>query len=319
MQQTKITYFRDLFNAKDTPYIVTLEQCFKRIKNGKNSDLINKIRTTKNKDERNKLKSKLPCILFAGEFQERSKKGLVKHSGLMVLDFDDVSDENYKETIVKIPNVVACFVSPSGKSGLKAVVKIPVCDEKEHTRYYKRFVKDYNLKFVDIASNDVSRVCYESYDSDIYINYEAETYKPILIDEGYTTYEKEALIPINDENEIVEKIMQWDWKKDFIEGERNSFIFDLSGAFCEFGVSQSYAINYILNNLVHGDFSKREVENTIKNVYKKRSFGLRYFEDYKKVEKVKTEISRKRDREDILNVYEINDETYESIKKERGM
>lgn len=316
MQKTKITYFRDLFNAKDTPYILTLEKCLERIKTGKYSELINKIRAEKDKTARNKLKTQLPCIMFAGEFTERSKKGLKTHSGMMVLDFDDVTEKEYRKEIETISHVITVFDSPSGNNGFKAVVNIPPCDEKTHTRYYKRFIKDFNLKFVDVGANDVSRVCYESYDEKIYINYEASVYKPVLIDEGFTIYEKPALIPINDEEEIANRIMRWGWKKDFIEGERNAFIFDIAGMFCEFGISESYATSFILNNVVHGNFTDTEVKNTIKNVYKKRSFGIRYFEDYKKVEKVKTEISRKKDKQEVIDQYAIDEQTFDEIKQD---
>ena len=111
MKTTKITYFRDLFNAKDTSYPTTLENALKRIKTGKNKELISKIRGEKDKSKRDKLKQQLPCILFSGEFNERSKKGLVKHSGLMVLDFDNVTDLGYKFDLRKNKHIIKlCFL-----------------------------------------------------------------------------------------------------------------------------------------------------------------------------------------------------------------
>jgi hypothetical protein len=58
--------------------------------------------------------------------------------------------------------------------------------------------------------------------------------------------------------------MDWNWSKDFREGERNAFIFDIAGAFCEYGISQYNAENYILNNVIIGDFSEFEAKTTIK-------------------------------------------------------
>src|SRR5699024_2641857 len=106
-----------------------------RIKSGKSKDTIERIRKEKSKEKRNNLKSKLPAILFAGVFNERNKKGLKKHSGMMVLDFDDFEgDEVYNEIFNKLKyNKYIClaFRSPSG-NGIKAVAKIPESDSVMH-------------------------------------------------------------------------------------------------------------------------------------------------------------------------------------------
>ena len=93
MKNKKITVFKDLYKTKDVPYIVTLEKILQRIKNGNDKDLINQIRKAKSKEEKNKLKTKLPAILFQGEFSHRAIIGLVNSSGLMILDFDDITEE----------------------------------------------------------------------------------------------------------------------------------------------------------------------------------------------------------------------------------
>lgn len=318
MKTTKITYFRDLFNAKDTSYPTTLENALKRIKTGKNKELISKIRLEKDKSKRDKLKQQLPCILFSGEFNERSKKGLVKHSGLMVLDFDNVTEINYKSQLSKNKHIICVFVSPSGNNGLKAVIKIPECNSKEHTQYYKAFIKQFDLDFIDSSGSDVSRVCFESYDKDIYINYEAEIFKPTLIDEGFKHSEKVSILPISEESNIVEKIMRFDWKRDFNEGERNNFIFDLASMFSDYGVSQSFCEGYLLNNVIHGDFNEREAKNTIKSAYRSRksTFNSKYFEDYKKIESIKASITKKQEKEEILEDFNIDEDVFDEIKEE---
>ena len=40
--------------------------------------------------------------------------------------------------------------------------------------------------------------------------------------------------------------MSFGWKKDFVEGEMNNYVFDLAGAMCEYGVSESAADQYIM-------------------------------------------------------------------------
>ena len=60
------------------------------------------------------------------------------------------------------------FTSPSG-NGLKVLVKIPK-DISNHKNYFLSLEKYYDCKEFDVACKDISRVCYESYDPDIYVN-----------------------------------------------------------------------------------------------------------------------------------------------------
>ena len=316
MKDTIISVFRDLYKPNETPFSVPLWKCLERIKKGVSKDIILHARDTDSKEEYDKRKAKLPCIIFGGEFKQRNKKGLINHSGLMVIDFDGFPD---RETLNKTfdllksnKHIVTIFISPSD-NGLKAVVRIPNCDAIKHEQYFKAFHKQYDYDYFDISNCNVDRVCYESYDPDIYINYDAIIYEPKLIDVGFDVKEKVPLIPINNESDIIDKIMQFDWNKDFVEGERNAFVFDLASMFCEYGVSQSTAEGYIFNNVVIGDFSENETKTTIKSAYKTRSFGIKYFEDYKKVNSIKVDLKKGKD--EVIKKHNINEEVYNEIKQ----
>ena len=282
MKETKITVFKDLYKSKDVPYIISLEKILNRIKTGNDKELIEKIRNASTKEEKEKLKAKLPAILFQGEFTHRAIIGLVNSSGLMILDFDKIETEFELQglflKLIENKYIVSVFQSPSG-NGLKAILRIDKSDSDSYTKIFKKFKEEYNYEFFDIVTSDISRVCFSSYDPNIYINYDAEIYKPVIVDEGFTISEKMPLIPIYNEDIICEKIMKFNFNKDFVEGQRNAFIFDIAGLFCEYGVSESYALGYIMNNVVHGDFSERETEFTIKSAYKRRSFNSKFFEN----------------------------------------
>jgi hypothetical protein len=316
MKDIQISVFKELLKAQDVPYIIPLWKCFERIKQGKSKELVQLVRQAETKEIEDKLKQKLPCIVFGGEFKERNKDGLINHSGLMVVDFDKYpSDEvmfDHLHELKKNKHFVSLFISPSGK-GIKGVVSIPKCNKIEHEKYFKEFNSHYQYDYFDKSNCNVDRVCFESYDEDIYINYNAEVYEPILIDEGFQVKDKVPLIPINDEDLIIEKIMKFNWTKDFVEGERNSYVFDLAGAFCEYGVSEYNAIGYIQNNIVYGDFSESEMKNTIKSAYKRRSFNSKYFENYQQIDRIKTDL--KKGKKEVLEKYNIEEDVYNEIKE----
>lgn len=313
----EVTIFKDLFESKDVPYYVSLEKVINRIKNGDSIELINKIRSSKNKVEVDTLKKSLPCILFNGTFSERNSSSLIKHSGLMIVDFDKYqSDEemfNHLELLKQNKHFVLLFISPSG-TGIKGVVKVSnELDKITHPKIFTQFQDDFNFDYWDKSNSNIDRVCFESYDTNIYVNFDAEIYNPEIKDKGYDVKERTPLLPINDEEKIIDKIMKWNWKKDFREGERNSFIFDLAGAFCEYGISQTTAEGYILNNIVIGDFSDKEAITTIKSAYKKRNFDCKFFEDYQKIDKIKTDL--KKGKKEVIKKYGISEDTYNELKE----
>lgn len=307
-----VTIFRNLYKSSDVPYLVMLEKVVERIKTGASRDLIERIRKAKNKTDADKFKKQLPCIMFAGEFRQRSKAGLKQHNGYMILDLDDVNTEEVKQSILEIPYVVMMFTSPSG-NGLKFVIKIPKCSAEEHEQYFRHFEEDYHYLDIDASGKDVSRVCFESYDPDIYFNPDAEVYAPKLIDKGYSNIDKVPMLPIESEDEIINRIVNFNWKKSAVKGERNSYIFDISGAFCEYGVSEHTALNYCMQ-YAQDDFTAREIQNTVKSAYKTRQFKIKYFEDYERIKSIKADLGKSK--ADVKKKYGIDDDTYEEIKNE---
>jgi len=315
----EVTVFKDLFKSKDVPFHVPLEKIIKRIQTGYSKDIIEKIRLSETKIERDFIKKSLPCILFNGTFSERNSNSLIQHSGLMIVDFDkyktDVEMFDNLHELKKNKHFLLLFISPSG-NGIKGVVKVSnELDKITHPKIFTQFQEDFKFDYWDASNSNVDRVCFESYDPDIYVNYNSVIYEPIISDKGYSVQEKSPLIPITDEDKIIDKIMNFNWGKGFNDGERNSFIFDIAGAFCEYGVSQSTAEGYILNNVVIGDFSEREATTTIKSAYKKRNFDSKFFEDYTKIEKIKTDI--KKGKKEVTKKYGISEDVFDEIKEEQ--
>ena len=294
---TQISVFKSLFNT-DTPFTLSIEEVVDLIKNPraelvKNIDLIKSMEDKKQRDEAKQ--KNLYAIMFNGTFSQRSMDGLIKHSGLCVLDFDGYPDEETlnkeRQRFIDDEFTMIVFRSPSGR-GLKSVIRIPESDKNEHIRRYNSYEKYINSDYFDKSGKDVSRVCFEAYDYDLYFNPDCNVYKGIE-DEVVKTYQhNNVIVPIDSGDEIIERIMKWNFNKDFVEGERNDYVFMIAGHFAEYGVDKFSAESFIISNFTDSDFTEREASATIKSAYKKREFGKYFFEDTIKVEKIKNQIKQ---------------------------
>lgn len=173
-----VTLFRER-DKTDKPEYLHLRQALDRIRNGESQDLVTAIRLEADKAKRNALKGKLPCVLFTGHFMKRENAGLVKHWGLIVLDFDEkelreagISDAaSFRDTLTDIAFIFSAWLSPSG-TGVKALVLIPdnPTAHKGHFEALKRKLKDTTGVKLDESGKDLARICYESYDPDLWVS-----------------------------------------------------------------------------------------------------------------------------------------------------
>jgi len=164
----KVTVFKNIWETSEPLYVDVLD-IFKRIKDGGSDDLINQIRTEKDKDLQDKLKMRLPSILFCGRFSQRKAECFLEHSGLICLDIDGVSNKDMDRIsgILKDePHTFGAFISPRG-NGFKVIVQIAP-DQQNHQGLFTALEKHYNKLLVDYtidtSGKDISRVCYESFD-----------------------------------------------------------------------------------------------------------------------------------------------------------
>jgi hypothetical protein len=120
------------------------------------------------------LKCSLPCALWSGRFRERNSSAIEEHSGLLVMDLDDLTDADIltaREQLQTDQYVLACFLSPSG-TGLKVLFRIPKdpsCHKEAWQSAAKHIKKLTDLK-VDRSGKDLARLCFVSYDPDLYRN-----------------------------------------------------------------------------------------------------------------------------------------------------
>jgi hypothetical protein len=111
---------------------------------------------------------------FSGVFTTRNDKALVKHSGLLCVDFDHLQNLNdIKSRLLadEYFDTQLLFVSPSG-DGLKWIISIDTT-AMPHGDYFAA-VANYILQTygvtVDKSGRDISRACFLPYDPQAFIN-----------------------------------------------------------------------------------------------------------------------------------------------------
>lgn len=273
------------------------------IKNLKWKREVDLLRTATDKDLKNKLKSNLPNITFAGTFRTRNDDHLEKASGLAILDFDKLNNlREFKESLKNDKLIHCCFISPSG-NGLKALIKIPiVINKEEYKAIYKQIIESYPT--LDVSNSNVSRTCFVSYDDDLYLNLESETFLP-----DYSFLKKEddfreaySNVPVTSENEIVQKLLKW-FSSKYNSAERNNSIYKLARAFNDFGVDK-FTAQPLLYAYQQKGFNANEIDNIINSAYKhKDDFGKKQFEDVHKIKQIKNLLIQKKKDDDIVNQY----------------
>ena len=195
-----VTIFKNLGDITN-PHQITLAAALDRIRSGRSKDKVlsirNKVFTGENYDQD---KKELPAIVFSaaktkevenkkGKPTHREDDSVVEHSGVFILDFDKCDVAMKIEQLKLDPYIYATWVAPSG-TGVKALVKCPP-SIKDHNLYYTAFLDRYPE--LDSTSRNVSRLTFESYDPQLWINEQSlEWDKKLTEEQRKTNKDKES-------------------------------------------------------------------------------------------------------------------------------
>lgn len=280
----KVTVFKNLYDLKNPSYL-DLEYVLDAIKEEKFKDLVDSIRDEKDKGTRNNLKKKLACILFSGEFSERLDSAIIKHSGIICLDFDGFESneilESYKQTLKSDEYVYCVFDSPSG-DGLKVLVRIPE-SISEHREYFNGLKEHFNSDYFDESCVNESRICYISSDKDIYVNDFSKTFSSKVKAKEFQ--KQTQTIDVYDKDKVIQGLYKW-WSERYglVEGERNRNVYILSMAFNEFGIPEVQAKSF-MSDFAHDGFDNNEISACVESAYRKSHlFNTKVFSEETKLD-----------------------------------
>lgn len=282
---SNVSVFSHINDTKNPTYL-SVEHTIERIKNGKSRDLVLKIRSCEG-EEVNKLKMNLPCVCFSGTFKKRSKQDVILHSGFICLDFDHVDVAIVIESLKADKFIYACWVSPSG-TGVKALVRVPASIEK-HELYFDALKIAY--PDIDKSGRDICRVCYESWDPDIYVNNTSEVWDKLVEKSSYEFTERQPVLPITREDKIIELVIKkLKEKESFVDG-RNNWVLKAATRFNKFGVSEYSASSYLRGYALPG-FTTGEIDKIVTNAYKYTSdHNTFYYENIEAKRSIQRDLS----------------------------
>lgn len=151
-------------------------------------EYIDRLRQTDDTDMRKKMKIQLPCATISGTFSKRDGGKLINHSGYIALDLDDVADCSGLIAKLADMDIVAYVGRSVGGRGVYAIV--PIAYPHKHRQQWealRRYLATHDIK-VDIATKDVTRLRFCSYDIEARLRdnavpytgvYETPRYNPV--------------------------------------------------------------------------------------------------------------------------------------------
>jgi len=203
---TPVSFFQSNKTTKVTD-VITLAVIVKLIRIGEYglAEKIIKARAVFNPDDKTDydiIKETLSAFvphLFNGT---RASKNISDYSGLILLDYDgltqDESEQLRDKVFAKSPYCVMAFLSPSGR-GVKVLVFTDATDKDKAKETYYAVVRHYEplvneclgrIVPIDESGKDATRLCYLSYDPNIYYNPNAEPLAVQLTDDDNHPAEK---------------------------------------------------------------------------------------------------------------------------------
>lgn len=267
----KVSLF-DRITDVNNPTDSNLDKVLEMIKTGKEFGLEKKVedvRNAKDKDEKDRMKIRIPAVIWNGTFERKNKNCLKVYSSYTALDFDHIPSEKMQEFIddlKKSPHVYAGFKTPSGE-GYKAIILHNNLEPLYHDDLYEQLLNHYNCEVKDTSTRDLARGHYLSYDPNLWINSDAEPFHfvPSVSEPKAVTIKTETVIKTDSDEEIlvldddeaslflqklskqiisdetIIKFLKGIWTGKAIEKGRNNTAMSYAGVLCKAGIEKDKA------------------------------------------------------------------------------
>jgi hypothetical protein len=273
-----------------------LLEILQEIKGEKYKSDINSIRYAIHKGDdkiADKIKSGLIGFTTSGTFGvSRTKANINTYSQVIGLDFDHISLEDLQNISVLINQcnfTMASFISPSG-AGIKVFIKVNSNAEQHSEAYHQvaTYYKDLSGFDFDPKCKDITRLCFVSYDTDLYLNQSAAIFE--LKDEIIEIQKapKKEIVQQHSTDELLDKCLKFtEQKEQYQNGNRNNFIHLFASNANRFGIDEADTLDYCITNF---DLEEREIKNAVKSAYKNQIADFAKFAKFANLQTTETVI-----------------------------
>lgn len=223
-----------------------------------------------------------PSATFKGG---RKLDYLQNYNQIIVLDIDKVEKNKLaeiKQKAIELSTTFVAFISPSN-NGLKLFIKVST-NQDEHKNTYNILKEFYEKELeieIDKSGKDITRLCFYSFDPEIYFNPNAEIFhchseqnchfelveksnQNDLVTERSRSAESNSS-NLNTPDLLYDHCVRFTKQKmDYVEGNRNNFVHQLACNLNRKGISYAEALGFILSDY---NYNEIEVMNAVKSAY----------------------------------------------------
>jgi hypothetical protein len=285
---------------------ISLDEILEEIKTGIYKDDVERLRSFKkmgNDALAEKIKNNLFAITSSGTFgSPRSKNNIETYSQTICLDFDHIPKseiENLKQIVNNCYHTLASFISPSGQ-GLKVFVSV-VSDAASHEEVYIQVANYYKALTgydYDSKCKDITRLCFVSYDPELFYNKDAEVFS-IEVDS------QPAILGVREERafnsrsyERLDECLEFTEKKEqYHKGNRNNFICLFANNANRWGIPLAETLNFCTTNF---DLGEKEIKATVESVYRNNFVDFATFAKPTKLQSSKSKNENEEPEEDFI-------------------
>ncbi len=170
-----VSYFNHPIQNTRPSRQIELVDIYRLIRGSAFQPITQRLRSITDRGEARLFKSRyFDYVTFSGTFSKRADSHLLKHSCLIAVDFDHITNiEVLKMFLLNDPcfDTVMLFVSPSG-DGLKWIIPIDirVCSHQEWFQAIAAYIRAIYDLGIDPSGKDVSRACFLPHDPDVWIH-----------------------------------------------------------------------------------------------------------------------------------------------------
>ena len=228
-------------------------------------------------EEAQALKQQLPAFTPSATFKEkRLLPNMEQYSGFVHLDFDKLNKEELDaafQIIAAIPYTFLCFISPSG-NGLKVFIEVNTGAEHHDTAYLQvmQYYQNATGLKADEKCKDITRLCFVSYDPQLYKNIYSEKFqlKDIPVSNLQIT-STSTIQPVEESNSSDEYLLQFqqqvlftNQKSAYTDGNRNNYIYLLASNCNRAGIPEQNTLELCAQ---HYNLSEKEIKASVRSAF----------------------------------------------------